>query len=212
MPAPLSVALRERVVKTVSDASSRRQAATRFGASVSGASRWSKQVCQERQSALKLSGRDHASHRIEAQVELSQTTFEARPAIFLPGLRDALARHGVQTSTSSLSRFFARHGITRKQGAIDEAEQARADVRAAREAWFENQDAFDPDRLVFLDGTTAAIIMARRYGRAPWGGAAGSPSRNGHDKTTTISAALYSDGMCATTLFDEATNGTRFRT
>ncbi len=34
---------------------------------------------------------------------------------------------------------------------------------------------------------------------------------HGHDKTTTITAALRSDGLCATALFDRATNGTRFR-
>ena len=61
-------------------------------------------------------GGDHASHRIEAQAELILTTYEARPAIFLHELRDALAERGVQTSTSSLSRFFARHGITHKKG------------------------------------------------------------------------------------------------
>lgn len=44
------------------------------------------------------------------------TTCEARPTIFLHELRDALAEHGVQTSTGSLSGFFTRHGITRKKG------------------------------------------------------------------------------------------------
>lgn len=33
-----------------------------------------------------------------------------------------------------------------------------------------------------------------------------------HYKTTTITAALRSDGLCATSLFDGATNGARFRT
>ena len=49
------------------------------------------------------------------------------------------------------------------------AEQERADVRAAREAWFEAQPELDPDRLVFLDETAAATNMARRYGWAPRG-------------------------------------------
>ena len=87
-------------------------------------------VPQEGQFAPKLSGGDHASHWIEAQAELILATYEARPAIFLHELRDALAEHGVQTSTSSLSRFFARHGITRKKRAIHAAEQAREDLRA----------------------------------------------------------------------------------
>ncbi|CAO4185913.1 Tc1-like transposase DDE domain-containing protein [Methylorubrum extorquens] len=40
-------------------------------------------------------------------------------------------------------------------------------MKAAREDWFANQDALNPDRLVFLDETAAATNMARRYGRAP---------------------------------------------
>ncbi|BAU88903.1 transposase [Methylorubrum populi] len=49
------------------------------------------------------------------------------------------------------------------------AEQERADLRAAREAWFEAQPELDPDRLVFLDETAAATNMARPYGWAPCG-------------------------------------------
>ena len=41
---------------------------------------------------------------------------KARPERFLRELRDALAEQGLQTSTSGLSRFFARHGITREKG------------------------------------------------------------------------------------------------
>jgi transposase len=116
MPSPLSVDLRERVVTAVVEGASCHQAAARFGVSVSSASRWSAQFRQEGQLAPKPSGGDHASHRIEAQADLILTTYEARPAIFLHELRDILAGRGVPTSTSSLSRFFARHSITRKKG------------------------------------------------------------------------------------------------
>lgn len=116
MPSALSVDLRQRVVFAVSEGASCHQAAARFGVSVSSASRWSERFRQAGQLAPKPSGGDHTSHRIEVQAELILTTYEARPAIFLHELRDALAQHGVQTSTSSLSRFFARHGITRKKG------------------------------------------------------------------------------------------------
>ncbi len=85
-------------------------AATRFGVSVSSASRGRKTVRQDGQLTPKPSGGDHASHQIEAQAELILTTYEARPAIFLHEMRDTLAKRGVQTSTSSLSRFFDRHG------------------------------------------------------------------------------------------------------
>ena len=52
--------------------------------------------------------------------------------------------------------------------------------------------------------------MARRYGRAPRGERCRLAVPHGHYKTTTITAALRSDGLCAATLFDGATNGARF--
>jgi hypothetical protein len=45
-----------------------------------------------------------------------EQTYEARPQILLRELREALQAHGVAVTTSSLSRFFARHRITRKKG------------------------------------------------------------------------------------------------
>jgi len=102
MPSPLSVDLRERVVSAVAAGASCHQAAARFGVSVSSASRWSDRFRQEGQLAPKPSGGDHASHRIEAQADLILTIYEARPAIFLRELRDALAERDLQTSTSSL--------------------------------------------------------------------------------------------------------------
>ena len=84
-------------------------------------------------------------------------------------------------------------------------------MREAREAWFEAQPDLDPDRLVFLDETAAATNMARRYGRAPRGERCRIAVPQGHDKTTTVTAALRSTGLVATALFDGATNGQRFR-
>ena len=60
------------------------------------------------------------------------------------------------------------------------AEQDRAAVRAARQAWFEGQLDLDPDRLVFLDETAATTAMARRYGRAPRGERCRLPVPLGH--------------------------------
>jgi transposase len=61
-------------------------------------------------------GGDQRSHRIEAHADRIRQTYQARPQIFLRELREALQDHGVAISTSSLSRFFARHRITRKKG------------------------------------------------------------------------------------------------
>ena len=53
--------------------------------------------------------------------------------------------------------------------------------------------------------------MARRYGRAPYGERCRLLVPQGHYKTTTVTAALRSTGLCALSLVDGATNGARFR-
>jgi transposase len=116
MPSPLSVDLRERVVAAVAEGASFHRAAARFGVSVSSASRWSERFAQEGHVAPKPTRGDDRLPAIEGQADRILSTYEARPGIFLRELRDALAAQGVQTSTSGLSRFFARHGITRKKG------------------------------------------------------------------------------------------------
>ncbi|SNB83933.1 hypothetical protein SAMN06265338_13120, partial [Rhodoblastus acidophilus] len=62
-------------------------------------------------------------------------------------------------------------------------EQTRPDVRAARQAWFDQQPDLDPERLVFLDETAANTAMARRYGRAPCGERCRLLAPHGHYKT-----------------------------
>ena len=116
MPSPLSVDLRERVVAAVVAGASCHRAAARFGVSVSSASRWSERFRHEGQLASKPMGGDHTSKRIEAQAALSRRTSTPAPRLFLRERRDRLAEQGVQTSTSGLSRFFARHGISWKKG------------------------------------------------------------------------------------------------
>jgi transposase len=64
---------------------------------------------------------------------------------------------------------------------------------------------------VFLDETAAATNMARRCGWAPRGERCRLAAPQGHYKTTTVTAALRTSGLCATALLDGPTNGTRFR-
>ena len=116
MPSPLSVDLRQRVVAFVSEGASCREAASRFGVSAASASRWAARLRQEGHVAPKPSGGDHASHHVETHAGLILAACRRRPTIFLRELRDRLAERGVRTSTSGLSRFFARHGISRKKG------------------------------------------------------------------------------------------------
>jgi transposase len=116
MPTTLSVDLRQRVVSAVEAGATCRQAAERFGVSRASVCRWSQQKQREGHVAPKPLGGDQRSQRIEAHADLILQTYEARPQIFLRELRAALQEHGVEISPSSLSRFLARHGITRKKG------------------------------------------------------------------------------------------------
>ena len=85
-------------------------------------------------------------------------------------------------------------------------------MRAARDAWLDGQLDLDPDRLVFIDETAAATNMVRPYGRSPRGERCRILAPHGHYKTTTVTAALRTSGLVATTLFDGATSGERFLT
>jgi transposase len=116
MPTTLSVDLGQRVASAVSAGATCRQAAERFGVSRASAWRWSQQKQRVGHVAPKPLGGDQRSHRIEAQAAFILQTYQARPQILLRELRKALQEHGGAASTSSLSRFFARHRITRKKG------------------------------------------------------------------------------------------------
>lgn len=116
MPSPLSVDPRERVVAAMSGGASCRQAASRFGVSAASAGRWLARLRQDGHVAPKPSGGDHASRRVEAHAGLIPAACRRQPTAFSREVRDHLARRGVRTGTSGLSRFFARRGISREKG------------------------------------------------------------------------------------------------
>ena len=80
-----------------------------------------------------------------------------------------------------------------------------------REAWFEAQPAFDPQRLVFVDETGATTKMARLRGRAPKGERCRAAIPHGHWKTTTFVAGLRLTGRTAPMVLDGPMNGPAFR-
>ncbi|KQO86661.1 transposase [Methylobacterium sp. Leaf90] len=115
MPSALSVDLRERVVGAVAARASQHEAARRFGVSLASASRWCGLFAREGHVAAKPMGGDRRLHRIDAQADQILTLYERRPGIFLHELKATLAEQGLPVAQSSLSRFFKRHGITRKK-------------------------------------------------------------------------------------------------
>jgi hypothetical protein len=79
-----------------------------------------------------------------------------------------------------------------------------------RQDWFENQPGLDPERLVFIDETSASTKMARLYGRAPKGQRCRASVPHGHWKTTTFTAGLRLGGMAAPMVLDGPMNGDAF--
>ena len=116
MARALSLDLRERVIAAIEGGASCRQAAERFGVGKASAIRWHARYRAEGEIAAKPMGGDRHSHRIEAHAALILQAYEARPQVYLREVRDALQDHSATASLSGLSRFFRRHGITRKKG------------------------------------------------------------------------------------------------
>ncbi|KQP59274.1 transposase [Methylobacterium sp. Leaf112] len=115
MPSGLSADLRERVVVAIEAGASRREAARRFKVSLASAVRRYEAFVREGRTWAKPMGSDQHSHLSEAQADLIRQTDEARPELFLHELRAQLAEYGLKVGVSRLSRFFKRHGITRKK-------------------------------------------------------------------------------------------------
>jgi transposase len=103
----------------------------------------------------------------------------------------------------------AAHHIQKKSAHA--AEQQRCDVKAARKVWFEGQLDLDPERLIFIDETSASTKMARRYGRAPKGKRCLAAIPHGHWKTTTFTAGLRIGGLAAPFVLDGPMDGDAFR-
>jgi transposase len=91
------------------------------------------------------------------------------------------------------------------------SEQERADVKQHREQWRVAQEAFDVNRLVFLDETGAKTNMTRLYGRALQGERVVDHAPHGHWCTTTIIGAMRLDGSTACMSVDGATDKIIFR-
>jgi transposase len=101
-----------------------------------------------------------------------------------------------------------RHHVQKKTAHA--SEQQRADVKAAREVWFEGQLDLDPNRLVFIDETGASTKMARLRGRAPRGQRCRASVPHGHWKTTTLTAGLRRSGLMAPMVLDGPMDGAAF--
>lgn len=83
-------------------------------------------------------------------------------------------------------------------------------MKAARQAWFESQDEFDPERLFFIDECGTNTKMARNRGRSRRGERCWAAIPHGHWKTATLVAALTTSGIAAPMILDGAMDGEMF--
>lgn len=112
----LSEDLRVRVIEAVGAGASRRQAAARFGVSVSSAIRWVAEWRTNGRTAPRVQGGDRRSDRVEAEAAFLLERVSETPDVTLAELREALWRErGLRVAVSTLWRFFDRRRITLKK-------------------------------------------------------------------------------------------------
>ncbi|NEI53273.1 IS630 family transposase [Rhizobium leguminosarum] len=210
MAKALSLDLRQRVVNAIAAGMSRRQAAERFGVSAASAIRWQKQFSDTGTIQSDKQGGDRRSKHIDAHAATILALYETTPDITLAEIKVRLAESGIRAGIGTLWRFFDRHGITRKKKTAHAAEQERPALMQKRQEWFESQPDLDPERLVFIDETSASTKMARLYGRAPKGQRCRASVPHGHWKTTTFTAGPRLGGMAAPMVLDGPMNGDAF--
>ena len=113
----LSEDLRVRVIEAVrTGGASRRQAAARFGVSVSSAIRWVAEWRASGRTVPRVQGGDRRSDRVEAEAAFLLARVADTPDVTLAELREALWRErGLRVAVSTLWRFFDRRRITLKK-------------------------------------------------------------------------------------------------
>lgn len=115
MPKVLSHDLRQRVVRAIDGGLSCRQAAARFAVAPSTAIRWHEEWRRTGSCRAKPQGGDRWSHVTEVHAERILVILETTGDITLSELKAKLGESGDTVSISALSRFFRRHGLTRKK-------------------------------------------------------------------------------------------------
>ncbi|WP_156311982.1 IS630 family transposase [Methylobacterium platani] len=211
MGRPYSQDLRERVV-TAARATSRRQAAARFGVGVATAIRWMAALTTTGTMAPRPQGRARRS-KLDPHETFLRALIDAQDDITLEEMRARLREeHDLTVGLGTLWSFLDARGLTYKKKTAHATEQNRPDVKAAREAWFEDQPELDPARLVFLDETWTSTNMARLRGRSPRGERLRSSVPHGHWKTTTLVAGLRLSGIAAPFVLDGPINRNAFQT
>jgi transposase len=119
---------------------------------------------------------------------------------------------GKAVHPGTVSRTLTRLNLPRKKKSTHAAEQDRPDVKAARDAWFEQFAEVRVNQLVFLDEFGATTTLQRTHGRAAPGERVVSKVPHGHWKMISTIAAMTINGVVASGSFDGATDTELFVT
>jgi len=119
---------------------------------------------------------------------------------------------GKAVHPGTVSRTLTRLNLPRKKKSTHAAEQDRPDVKAARDAWFEQFADVRANQLVFLDEFGATTTMQRTHGRAAPGERVVTKLPHGHWKMISTIAAMNINGIVASGSFDGATDTELFVT
>lgn len=163
--------------------------------------------------ATALAKQGRPGRKLDSHLDALAARIAAKPDATLEELVAwAAGERGVKVCVATMWAALEALGLTLKKKTRHAAEQERADVAAARDAWHEKQPELTAERLVFVDETWASTNMTRHYGRAPRGKRLIAAVPHGHWKTTTFIGALRHDGLTAPVVVDTAVNGDTFRT
>ena len=142
MPKAYSGDLRKRVIEVVAkEGASRHEAAERFDISVSSAIKWLQRWDESGSAAPRPRGGSVSP--LEAHREFIMALVEEKCDLTLAKLAELLKRR-IETSDSSLSRFFARHRITFKKKACKPRNESARTWPAPADAGFESKACLIP--------------------------------------------------------------------
>jgi transposase len=120
-------------------------------------------------------------------------------------LKELRQRLGVSCSLTTIWRALEKLRLPRKKMLPRAAEQDSPDVQETRRDFCAELAGIDPQRLVFVDETSANTSMHRTYGRGPVGERVYA-SAPGHWDTITLTCGLRLSGVTAAMAFEGATN------
>lgn len=124
-------------------------------------------------------------------------------------LKELRQRLGASCSLTTIWRALEKLRLPRKKMLPRAAEQDSPDVQEKRRDFCAESAGIDPQRLVFVDETSADTSMHRTYGRGPVGERVYA-SAPGHWDTITLTCGLRLSGVTAAMAFEGATNAGTF--